>query len=47
VNERWPRAYVEAPEIFDASCRTKDPGRRISARLPGLDKKGILARYGA
>lgn len=34
--ENWARAYVEAPDIFDAFCRAEDPDGRITRRLIAL-----------
>jgi SAM-dependent methyltransferase len=31
--ENWNRAYVEAPEIFDAFCRAEDPDGLMTERL--------------
>jgi len=40
--ENWNRAYVEAPEIFDAFCRAEDPDGLITRSV--LEHAGLTGR---
>ena len=43
--ENWNRAYIEAPEVFDAFCRAEDPDGALSRSLlahAALDGRSVL-----